>query len=105
MAVDGNGRGRAQYVSERSGLDARVSGFQVHHVLGANLRMDAGEISGSFRADQAAGQGGPLGGHWRHVGRTRSEYAGRRVAGASDSRRQEIFSKELWRRYQNRLES
>src|SRR5437879_6327282 len=105
MAVDGNGRGRAQYVSERPGFDARVSRFQVHHVLGANLRMDAGEISGHVRADQAAGEGGPLGGHWRHVGRARSEYAGWRVAGASDSRRHKIFSRELWRRYQNRLES
>src|SRR2546430_15842033 len=51
-----------------------ISGFQVHHVLGANLRMDAGKIPGHVRADQAAGQGGPLGGHWRHVGRRSEEH-------------------------------
>src|SRR5579863_420201 len=67
--------------------------------------MDAGKISGHVRADQAAGEGGTLGGHRRYVGRTRPEYAGRRIAGASDSGRQEIFSEELWRRYQDRLES
>src|ERR1700686_2498642 len=67
--------------------------------------MDAGKISGHVRADQTAGEAGPLGGYRRHVGRARLEYAGRRVAGTSDSDRQTIFSKELWRRHQDRLES
>ena len=37
VAVDGNGRSGAQYLSERSASDARISRFQVHHVVGANL--------------------------------------------------------------------
>src|SRR5208337_2838229 len=66
--------------------------------------MDAGKISGHVRADQTASERRTLGGHRRHVGRTRSEYAGWRVASASDSCRQKIFSEELRRRHQDRLE-
>ena len=38
---------------------------------------------------------GPLGGHRRHVGRTRSQHARRRVAGAPDSGRQATTSKRI----------
>src|SRR5271154_3549532 len=85
LALDGDGRGGSQYVSECARSDARISRSEVHHVLGANLRMDAGKISESLRADTAAGKRRSLGGSWRHVGRARFEYAGRRVAGATDS--------------------
>ena len=37
VAVDGNGGSGAQYVSKRARSDARVSGLQVHHVVGARL--------------------------------------------------------------------
>ena len=45
VAMDRDGRSRTQYVPERARLDARISRLQVHDVVGAHLRMDAGEIS------------------------------------------------------------
>ena len=103
--MDRDRRSRAQHIPERARPDARVSGLQVHHVLGTHLRVDAGEISRSLSTDRKARETRAMGNHWRHVGRAGPEHAGRGVSGPPDSGGQALLSEDFWRGCEDRLES
>src|SRR5258707_13150551 len=104
LAVDGNGGGGAQHISERAGPDARVSGFQVHDVFRAGLFVDGREISGLVQGDSRAREARPLGNRWRDVGGAGPEDDGRRVTGAADSGGETLLPTEIWSGCEDRVE-